>query len=97
MNTYDLISAADKAISMLESMTDEEFLAALENCEPTLAYAVNSVCRDFFSMSAINFRFSNSNLINHLLYLKLSRDVIGTPELLCPDFAMNDSYYALAA
>lgn len=94
-----LIEAADEAISLLKSMTDEELFKALESCEPTLAHAVNyAFMRDNFSFSSVlNARLLNSSSIDSLLIFKMSRDVNSSTEIFNSQIAMNDSCYALAA
>lgn len=37
----DLIMAADRALSILASMSDDELVMALEQCDTSIAYAVN--------------------------------------------------------
>jgi hypothetical protein len=97
MKNYDLIGAANKAISLVEGMTDEEFLAALENCDSSLAYAVQQFGREgVFSTSETSFKLL-SYALERSIYLKLSADTIGAIDAIIPTLAMNDSNYALAA
>lgn len=98
MSQNDLLRAASEAIAMLKGMTDREFIESLENCEPTLAYAVNYAHnRDVFSMSVINSRFLNNSSIDRSLFLQLERDVNSATARFKLKTAMNDSCYALAA
>jgi len=41
MKKNDLIEAADRALSLLAEMSDDELILTLEQCDASLAYAVN--------------------------------------------------------
>lgn len=95
MSNLDLLRAADEALAMLRGMSDAEYLAMLESCEPTLAYAVNAQHRNFFYTSVMTSPLLAGYIIEGSLFFKLNQTLTGV--LLNPQAAMNDSCYALAA
>lgn len=62
MKNYDLIDAANKTISLVEGMPDEEFLAALENCDSSLAYAVQQFGREDVLLNTKSKKMSLTNV-----------------------------------
>ena len=48
MNTPEIIAAADRALEWLAAATDEELMAALEECDGTIAYAIDPNYSRFF-------------------------------------------------
>lgn len=48
MNTPEIIAAADRALEWLAAATDEELMAALEECDGTIAYAIDPNHFKFF-------------------------------------------------
>lgn len=99
MENSDLMVAADRALSLLARMSDDELMLALEQCDASLAYAVDCHAgRDMYFFAAANLRLSSEYILDRSLYLLLSEDVINLSlEPLCLSEAMNDSNYALAA
>ncbi len=98
MEKNDLMVAASKALSLLTSMSDEELMSALEQCDSSLAYAVNCFAgRDVYSFAETNLRVASASEIDRSWYVLLSKGYFGSLEPLCLNDAMNDSHYALAA
>lgn len=98
MKNNDLILAAEQALSLLANMSDDDLMLALEQCDSTLAYAVNCYAdRDTYSFAETNLRLPSVNAIDRSLYALFSESFFGSLEPLCLSEAMNDSNYALAA
>lgn len=98
MKKYDLSNAADRVLSNLESMSDEELISALEQCDTSLAYAVDYFSgKDVYSFSETNLSLFSRDVFVRSLYSSVSKDVTGKLDPLCLIEAMNDSYYTLAA
>jgi len=98
MKKNDLIEAADRALSLLAEMSDDELMLALEQCDASLAYAVNCYAgQTVYSLAETSLRIPSMSVIDRSLYSLLSKELRGSLEPFCLGEAMNDSCYALAA
>lgn len=98
MKKHDLMVAADRALSLLASMSDEELMLALEQSDASLAYAVNCYAsRDIYSFAATNLRLSSGGGVDPSIYMLLSNGWLDSLTAVCLREAMNDDHYALAA
>ena len=48
MNTLEIIAAADRVLDWLAMVSDEELMAVLEECDGTIAYAIDPEHFNFF-------------------------------------------------
>lgn len=92
MGNKELLEAADSALAWLRSISDTDLMAALVECDDTLAYAVNpSCCETYLTYSLLNM------VIDRAIYFKFSPSDMEDFVQLDLQEAANDHCYALAA